>query len=213
MHTEKEQLKEWNNHIRTPLIFPSEKHTFASPGFPFPEGKDYVDCKQQCCRLWKHVDILSVFSSTHVSLLSLSLKKITPLLQKHVEGTCRWLRLCSSKWKNEPQMSLCWHCPKQQETLSQLKISMFRQAAQGWYFTPARIFLLADASEVVSACGRQTKPKVYGGFSDFQFVSFTDVSLQTVWIILWPKRKASCFQASLSITSCYSLKTRGKKVH
>lgn len=44
--------------------------------------------------------------------------------------------------------------------------------------------VLADASEIVSACGRQTKPKVYGGFSDFQFVSFTDLSLQTVWIIL-----------------------------
>lgn len=44
--------------------------------------------------------------------------------------------------------------------------------------------VLADASEVVSACGRQTKPKVYGGFSNFQFVSFTDVNLQTVWIIL-----------------------------
>lgn len=43
---------------------------------------------------------------------------------------------------------------------------------------------LADAREVVSACGRQTKPKVYGGFSDFQFVSFTDLSLQTVWIVL-----------------------------
>lgn len=43
--------------------------------------------------------------------------------------------------------------------------------------------ILADASEVVSACGRQTKPKVHGGFSDFQFVSFTDLSLQTVWII------------------------------
>lgn len=44
--------------------------------------------------------------------------------------------------------------------------------------------VLADVREVVSACGRQTKPKVYGGFSDFQFVSFTDLSLQTVWIIL-----------------------------
>lgn len=42
----------------------------------------------------------------------------------------------------------------------------------------------ADASEVVSACGRQMKPKVYGGLSDSPFVSFTDLSLQTVWIIL-----------------------------
>lgn len=42
----------------------------------------------------------------------------------------------------------------------------------------------ADASEVVSACGRQMKPKVYGGLSDSLFVSFTDLSLQTVWIIL-----------------------------
>lgn len=42
----------------------------------------------------------------------------------------------------------------------------------------------ADASDVVSACGRQMKPKVYGGLSDSPFVSFTDLSLQTVWIIL-----------------------------
>lgn len=42
----------------------------------------------------------------------------------------------------------------------------------------------ADANEVVSACGRQMKPKVYGGLSDSPFVSFTDLSLQTVWIIL-----------------------------
>lgn len=42
----------------------------------------------------------------------------------------------------------------------------------------------ADASEVVSACGRQMKPKVYGGLSDSPFVSFTDLGLQTVWIIL-----------------------------
>lgn len=44
--------------------------------------------------------------------------------------------------------------------------------------------VLADAREVVSARGRQTKPKVYGGFSDFKFVSFTDLRLQTVWIVL-----------------------------
>lgn len=69
------------------------------------------------------------------TLLSLSLTNITPFFQKHVEGTCRWLYSCSSK----PQMSLCWHCPKLKETLPDLKISMFRQAAQGWYFTPARI--------------------------------------------------------------------------
>lgn len=81
-------------------------------------------------------------------------------------------------------MSLCSHCPKLKETFPELKTTMFRLAAQGWYFTPARISVLADASQVVSTCGRQVKPKVFSGFSDFQFVSFTDMSLQTVWIIL-----------------------------
>jgi len=93
---------------------------------------DFLYCEAYFCYFWasfplrqrlcwpqavvlevlESVAILSAFSSTHLTLLSLALKKIVPLLPKHVDETCRWLHSCSSKWEKEPQMSLCWHCPK-----------------------------------------------------------------------------------------------------
>lgn len=156
----------------------------------------------------------SAFSSTHFALLSPSQKDNT-FVTEACGGNLQVTALTLKQVEEGATDVIVLTLPKAEGNSPRTENQRVQTSSAGVILHSSKdLSVLADASEIVSACGRQTKPKVYGGFSDFQFVSFTDLSLQTVWIILWPKREASCFQASLSITSSYSLEPRrGEKNH